>query len=905
MSQEQATKNFFNCLDANSEDCDELSFTAGPSTEFATILARNNAATRDEGTSRSQTNDALGFRYANTIAATDNVVIDPISGTATPGQNISFEANGLVLATQQPNEQGESINTVDTGGTEREGSNNPGQTQSLIDDQRVKQRTKIDGGNKAYPFITPLASTNIEGIEPIDPHSDVDNGESGTLYDPTLLEDEGIVYLRQYLSFDDEETGAVWRFQYAPQISWTRSATFQEDKSWGSNVQPAHYNNTSGKRVNVQGAILEGMTIGKTVTGAVTALEVLMSVANPDNELQVAPYAYRFIIGGRTLTEPISGRHAPFVIEQLTVKEEMYDTQGEMISVKVDLTLREIPYYQINDGRKLLLITQDRADLIRLQCEEITQKILEQNDLIQARKVQNGDALKEVVQEQNEGENSLGLAATNLTKDGSAQRRTLESNCNADSKAYTELVRLFRAYETGDNGRACNTGKDTSGFKTIEEQFARNQGVYEIMKGRKLTTQVNWLGIKVFDENGNYVKPYPEAIKELGISQSAPSPEPPLNNVNVSDVKIRANAGRSVDGVGRQNAYKPKDTDYLKSCPHIYCVSKRVGNNTSDENIEKALRILEYFAENGQKAYDELQAFAGLPATDANINALTELMTQIQGSPPNRPRTIFKNIQESATDTLISFTVFGLIRDISSAFENGTPSIEEITTLTAITPIGWLCGDADEVRPINTRWNDGNFTGLADNGGLLFRNARFTYDFFQPRADDIKNESKWFQRWAGFFGDVNANANPVDNLVGAQICNCASYVGTALRNKLNDFEKDREQNCSVAAAAAQEAGPYQGYVDRLNRAMETYITKHVGGVTGNSIDEFYRQVASDNVISNGGDTCVGSNGVGLSECLGAACIAENMAMINDLLQPVGGLSNNPLDSREEIHKGVI
>lgn len=535
---------------------------------------KSNKDTRLEGTSR-QDAQATAAYFAKTndniAPETKDTVLDPgaisskeITATGTKNKNTSKNDSSSSTITNSSSASTILLNGEDAAKTETD--IDPKALQAKADKEAI-----ITGGNKSFPYISPLSSTNFASLKPVSPLSPINNG-TGSIYNPKLLNDEGIIYLRQYISAEDETTGAVWRFQYAPQISYTRSSTFQEDKSWGTNVQPSHFNNTSGKSIQISGAILEGMTIGNTITGAVTALETLMSVVNPDNQLQVAPYAYRLIIGSRTLKEPISDKHSPFIIESISVKEEMYDNSGELLMAKIDMSLKEVPYYQINDGRKLLLVTKETVTEGEEVCTTITKQIAELSAAASTRHSKNLEAMKQAT----DATSKLSEAARTIM---TTHVKLLETNCVADSEAYIKLGKLYLEYSTNK----CTQNKDTVGFDLILKQFAYKSGIYEVMKGRKLEATASWFDVPVFDSNGKAVK-MRERLKQLNVTpETVDSKAIPYINVNVNKITGLANI---------------KNNDLLPSCPAITCVDKNTTGNTNEENLKYAISIAEKILNN-------------------------------------------------------------------------------------------------------------------------------------------------------------------------------------------------------------------------------------------------------------------------------------------------------------------
>ena len=875
----QLFTNFQGCAGKDTDDCEELSFQT--SEEFAAITQRlqNNNVTRNRGTERTSGDEPLGRYYVNQKALT-GILGEENTATATPGANVKFNFAGGT--TEAPsNEEGESVSEIDEGGTNREGSNNDGAVQSQLDRQRAEQqRITIDGGNKAYPYITPLASTNIAGLKLAPPHDDIDNGENGSIYDVGLLEDEGIIYLRQYLSFDDEETGAVWRFQYAPQIAWTAAATFQEDKSWGTNVQPSHFNNKSGKKITIQGAILEGMTIGKTVTGAVLALESLMSVTNPDNELQVAPYAYRLIIGDRTVTEPIENRHAPFVIESMTVKEEMYDTKGEMISVKLDLTLKEIPYYQINDGRKLLLVTEDRADAIEIECERISNDIQDIENAVLQRDADN----KSVVQtflNSIRGDTTVSRTdaqvneeAVKLTKGKAQYLNSIDRNCEADSGDYVNLAALYRQYTE----KKCTTSRPIDGLGVIERNFAVDSGIYEILLGKKLTANKRSFGrTNVFNTDGTRTITYNDRLLRLGVTDKNRDFEflnqvfPITQEVGAQDPVL---LGLGAGTVGVTGVSAPADPlanvkageRLLKNCRHIHCVSTKVGANTLESNLLRPLQIIEWLTQDKSNYHNFLVA---------------------TGS---------KKIDDIKSNQTLQNTIFDVVRT-AWGYETSADRLQDAFPGGLVAPFILPCSDSKVINDGFLRGgqisqgsnaNDGKFFGLSENDGIFRDVENRLFDFF--KEEDLKFMESTAGRIATLqhFRDAGfvfpgTGLQWRSTSVDFQICTCAEYIAYVIIQKVKILRKPNEKQhgqCNSEAIAAQDVDFYENVViPRLDAALRQYVSQLE--IFEKSFNLFLTQMSPDVIDEVGAGKVCNARGVtrgelGGANCLGSYCMARTI-----------------------------
>ena len=832
MGTQDNTTDLLRCLDSNDEGCDKLGFSLGPEFQFQAERAQSNSLFRELGTSKDLQRKTPGFfiPQAELFNSDGTLVEREVNFGATLNRNELNNATFDFDAGIAFNVNGAQTVAVDNGGIDPEGTQNQGLVQNLLDQQRLSdQAVRIEGGNKAFPYINPLASTNFASLDPINPLGTIDNGD-GFLYDPKLLDDEGIIYLRQYLSFDDETTGAVWRFQYAPEISYSRSSTFQEDPTWGTNVQPAHFNNTSGKKVQIQGAILEGMTIGRTVTGAVQALETLMSVVNPDNEEQVAPYAYRLIIGERTLTEPVSQRHAPFVIEQIQVQEKLYDTQGEVLYYKVDISLKEVPYYQINDGRKLLLVTQNERTVAQRNCDEISATLATLSEEALLREAENTKELLDTIKRGTNSINGVTPAASSETKFQAAKEvlRTASdkflTNCKADSDAYSEFLRNIKAYEDAK----CTTSKNLKGFDAIERQFAYKAGVYEVLMGRPSESRQGFLTLTVFDENGETV-PARQRLKQIakkgalpidaeGLPNGAQEAVDFLNIINPSERAkiITQSQFRTISNL------LAGDKNKLKSCPHIYCVDEDIQGNISEDNLGYIAQISENIV-NNPGTFAELFGNSDAARRDAYLE-------------------LFPKGNSNANNAQLAF----FFNRLQGPNRNN------------------VCGKKNDDFAGGTR------IGLLNNGEVLKKHSNFlnpiTKDrrrnFLENVTSPLVNDNGKFAR------DPYAQAGYCYNL-GATIINESVKVAKG----------NRSARCNINSHISKTS---KIYLDFVNRGGAIY--KAIQRASDIPFGQLNQSVSSENVC----DEFAASNGYDSNKfraCLGAYSVAEAIKTIIEIQSP--------------------
>jgi hypothetical protein len=93
-------------------------------------------------------------------------------------------------------------------------------------------------------------------------------------------------------------------------------------------------------------SLVEGFVRGVTVEGKIAALENLMNYdLNPTDGFVSVP-VYQV-----TANDKVYGNGGFFVIKDIKVQEKMRDLKGNATRALVDISLMEVPEYQVNSGR--------------------------------------------------------------------------------------------------------------------------------------------------------------------------------------------------------------------------------------------------------------------------------------------------------------------------------------------------------------------------------------------------------------------------------------------------------------------------------------------------------------------------------------------------------------------------
>lgn len=159
-------------------------------------------------------------------------------------------------------------------------------------------------------------------------------------------------------TFDVDTTGAeftgsplatspAWTFICAPEsISWSTSNAVNRVDMFGTNGPPAVSGTRGMREFTLSNALVEGFTRNKTVEAKISALEDLL--------------AYKDSLSGGFVNVPVYqvwanqkgyGNSGYFLLKSVNIKETMRDLTGNATRASVDVTLMEVPAYQVGTGQ--------------------------------------------------------------------------------------------------------------------------------------------------------------------------------------------------------------------------------------------------------------------------------------------------------------------------------------------------------------------------------------------------------------------------------------------------------------------------------------------------------------------------------------------------------------------------
>lgn len=143
-------------------------------------------------------------------------------------------------------------------------------------------------------------------------------------------------------------SGPGWTFITAPEnISWDVANSAQRVDIFGTNSPPVVAGSRGMRDLRLTNSLVEGFVRNVSVEGKVAALEQLMNYGlNPSDGFVSVP-VYQVWANNKSY----GGSEAYYIIKDISVKEAMRDIQGNATRAYVDVSLMQVPAYQVNSGR--------------------------------------------------------------------------------------------------------------------------------------------------------------------------------------------------------------------------------------------------------------------------------------------------------------------------------------------------------------------------------------------------------------------------------------------------------------------------------------------------------------------------------------------------------------------------
>jgi hypothetical protein len=139
---------------------------------------------------------------------------------------------------------------------------------------------------------------------------------------------------------------AGWSFITAPEnISWDVANQATRIDIFGTNNPPVVAGSRGMRDLSLGNSLVEGFVRGVTVEGKIAALERLMNYKLNQTDGFVSVPVYQV-----TANDKVYG-NGYFIIRDIKINEKMRDIKGDTTRAYVDISLMEVPEYQVNSGR--------------------------------------------------------------------------------------------------------------------------------------------------------------------------------------------------------------------------------------------------------------------------------------------------------------------------------------------------------------------------------------------------------------------------------------------------------------------------------------------------------------------------------------------------------------------------
>lgn len=148
-------------------------------------------------------------------------------------------------------------------------------------------------------------------------------------------------------------TGALasspgWTFITAPEsVSWDVANQATRVDIFGTNNPPVVAGSRGMRDLTLSNALVEGFVRGVTVEGKISALENLLNYKLNASDGFVSVPVYQVWASEKSY----GGSEAYYIIRDVKVKEAMRDLKGNATRAYVDISLMQVPAYQVNSGR--------------------------------------------------------------------------------------------------------------------------------------------------------------------------------------------------------------------------------------------------------------------------------------------------------------------------------------------------------------------------------------------------------------------------------------------------------------------------------------------------------------------------------------------------------------------------
>lgn len=143
----------------------------------------------------------------------------------------------------------------------------------------------------------------------------------------------------------------VWTFIVAPEdISWDTAVAVNRVDIFGTNHPPVIVGTKGMRDLSLTNALVEGFTRARTVEGRILALEKLMRFTLNTQGGFVNVPVYNVFANTKKYGGVDSSEGGYFVIKDIKIKETMRDFDGLATRAYADISLVQVPAYQVEMG---------------------------------------------------------------------------------------------------------------------------------------------------------------------------------------------------------------------------------------------------------------------------------------------------------------------------------------------------------------------------------------------------------------------------------------------------------------------------------------------------------------------------------------------------------------------------
>jgi hypothetical protein len=165
-----------------------------------------------------------------------------------------------------------------------------------------------------------------------------------------------------------------WTFITAPEdVSWDIANQSNRVDIFGTNNPPVVAGSRGMRDLSLSNSFVEGFVRGVSLEGKISALEDLLRYSLNSSDGFVSVPVYQIWASNKSY----GGTKGFFIIKDVRVKETMRDLQGNTTRAYVDVSLMQVPEYQVNSGRDAASETTAgaRAGLLQAITDQANQQI--------------------------------------------------------------------------------------------------------------------------------------------------------------------------------------------------------------------------------------------------------------------------------------------------------------------------------------------------------------------------------------------------------------------------------------------------------------------------------------------------------------------------------------------------